>query len=526
MPHALPFEPLSLLAQATAPAADSETSQYTVAIIASLVAVLCMSIVAVYVHRLNARHARLLGDLETELAERRKVEEALRASEGFYHSLVESLPASILRKDLDGGFTFGNQRFYASLGVHQPDQLVGKTDLDFYPHALAVKYRADDRRVIETDRVFETVEEHVTPQGEALHVQVIKTPLHDPQGRVIGVQGIFWDVTERVRAEEQLVSQNVKLQEMARSEREARAAVMQAQSQLVQSEKLASLGLIVAGVAHEINNPVAFVTNNVVVLGRDVGELRDLVVLYQEADDLIARERPELADRVREFSDRVDMNYTLANIEGLIHRSRDGLKRIQQIVGHLRLFAHLDEGDVNDADLNDGIESTAAILVGHARKKAIELVRDLAPLPPVTCNAAKINQVIMNLLTNAIDASDEGGTVTVRSRPEPGGVRIEVCDNGCGIDPAVRDRIFDPFFTTKPVGQGTGLGLSISYGIVNDHGGSIEVDSAPGRGACFTVHLPLRRAEKAPPRPPDESREPAAAESPAAADGPLADTPR
>ena len=121
---------------------------------------------------------------------------------------------------------------------------------------------------------------------------------------------------------------------------------------------------------------------------------------------------------------------------------------------------------------------------------------DLTPLPPVTCYAAKINQVVMNLLTNAIDACPEGGTVTVRTRPEDGGVRIEVADTGCGIDPDVRDRIFDPFFTTKPVGQGTGLGLSISYGIIKDHGGTIDVDSTPGQGACFIVHLPLRPSPK------------------------------
>jgi signal transduction histidine kinase len=269
----------------------------------------------------------------------------------------------------------------------------------------------------------------------------------------------------------------------------------------VQSEKLASLGLIVAGVAHEINNPVSFVTNNVAVLGRDVGELRELARMYQEADELIAAGRPELAAQLAEFRDRVDMDYTLANIDGLIRRSRDGLKRIQQIVGHLRLFAHLDEGELNDADLNDGVESTVAIIVGHARKKSIRLEMDLQPLPPVTCNAAKINQVILNLLTNAIDACDEGGKVTVRSRAEEGGVRVEVSDTGCGVDPAVRGRIFDPFFTTKPLGQGTGLGLSISYGIVKDHGGTIEVESPPVGGACFVVHLPFRSAARTPLRP-------------------------
>jgi PAS domain S-box-containing protein len=446
---------------------------------------------ALYVHQLNKSHRRLLADLENELAERRRVEEALRASEGFHHSLVESLPQSILRKDREGRFTFGNQKFCNALGLPL-EEVIGKTDFEFFPQALAEKYRHDDRRVLETGDVFETIEEHVTTHGEKLYVHVIKTPLRDAQGAILGVQGIFWDVTERKRAEEQLVTQNVRLQEMARSEHQAHADLKQAQSRMVQSEKLASLGQMVAGVAHEINNPVAFVSNNVAVLERDVGEMRDLLAMYVEADDLIARERPGLLGRISAFRERVDMTYTLENIRGLLARSRDGLNRIQQIVGHLRLFARLEEGQVNEADINGGIESTVAIIRNIARKKQVQLEMDLGELPHVTCYAAKINQVLMNLLTNAIDACDEGRTVTVRTRAGADGVRIEVADNGCGIAPEHRDRIFDPFFTTKPVGQGTGLGLSISYGIIQDHGGTIEVDSTVGQGTCFTIHLPLR----------------------------------
>ena len=491
MPAALPF-PAWFARAATLAAADLAVAGYGTEIGASVLALVALSVVLVYIRQLNERHARLLLHLENELAERRRAEEALRASEGFYHSLVESLPAAILRKDLNGQFTFGNQKFYAALGIDRIDQLVGKADIDFFPKALAEKYRGDDRNVIDSGEPFETVEDHVNSHGDRLYVQVIKIPLRDLSGAIIGVQGIFWDVSERKKAEEQLLAQNIKLQEMAQSERDAYAALKQAQSQLVQSEKLASLGQIVAGVAHEINNPVAFVTNNVAVLGRDVGELRDLIHLYDRADDLIAAQSPALAAEIREFRDRVDMSYTLANIEGLIQRSRDGLKRIQQIVGHLRLFAHLDEGEVNEADLNHGIESTAAIIVGHARKKSIRLEMDLGVLPPVTCNAARINQVVMNLLTNAIDASPEGGAVAVRTRSEGNGVRIEVADEGAGVGAEVLARIFDPFFTTKPIGQGTGLGLSISYGIVKDHGGTIEVEPHSGKGACFVVHLPLQ----------------------------------
>ena len=473
------------------PPQSNDFSRWAPLLFASAGGIALLAATARYVHRLNKSHNRLLANLECELAERRRVDEALRASELFHHSLVESLPQSILRKDSEGRFTFGNQKFCTALSTSL-EEVIGKTDFDFFPQALAEKYRNDDRQVIETGNVFETIEEHVTPQGEKLYVHVIKTPLRDASGMIRGVQGIFWDVTERKRAEEQLVTQNIQLQEMARSEHQAHADLKQTQSRMVQSEKLASLGQMVAGVAHEINNPVAFVSNNVVVLDRDVGEMRELLTMYGEADDLIKHERPDLLERIDAFRERVDMSYTLENIKGLLVRSRDGLSRIQEIVGHLRLFARLDEGQVNEADINSGIESTATIIRNVARKKEVQLELDLAELPRITCYAAKINQVIMNLITNAIDASPEGATVTVRSRAEDQGVRVEVADTGCGIEPEDRSRIFDPFFTTKPVGQGTGLGLSISYGIIQDHGGTIEVESTVGQGTCFTIHLPLR----------------------------------
>src|SRR4051812_38289670 len=319
---------------ASLPAPSDDPWPWAPLLAAAIGGIALLSATGLYVHRLNRSHARLLEDLETELAERRRVEGALRASEGFHHSLVESLPQSILRKDVAGRFTFANQKFCRSLNMSL-DQVVGRTDFDFFPVALAEKYRHDDRRVLETDRAFETIEEHVTPHGDKPYVHVIKTPPHDAQGTVIGVQGIFWDVTERKRAEEQLVQQNIRLQEMARSEHEAHTQLKQTQSRMVQTEKLVSLGQMVAGVAHEINNPVAFVSNNVAVLMRDVGEMRDLLTMYGEADELIAQERPELKEKIDLFRDRVDMDYTLENIQGLIERSRDGLNRIQQIVNHL-----------------------------------------------------------------------------------------------------------------------------------------------------------------------------------------------
>jgi signal transduction histidine kinase len=284
------------------------------------------------------------------------------------------------------------------------------------------------------------------------------------------------------------------LQEAARSEREAMEALKTAQARLMESEKLASLGQLVAGVAHEINNPLAFVANNHAVLARDIVMLRELLDLYRSAEPILATVDPALAARITETAERIDVQYTLDNLTGLLSRSRDGLKRIQQIVLDLREFSRHDtSGDEPElADLNVGLQSTANIVHGRAASRQIDVQLELSPLPRVLCYAARINQVILNLLANAIDACPGGGHVTLRSRAVEGGVELEVDDTGCGIDPAIVGKIFDPFFTTKPQGHGTGMGLSISYGIVADHGGKISVNSTPGRGTRFTVFLPLK----------------------------------
>jgi len=422
---------------------------------------------------------------------RRATEEMLAASEAFYHTLVETLPQNIYRKDLEGHFTFANGRFLGEIRK-TAEELVGKTDYDFFPPALADRYRQDDRAVITTGRAFEAVEEHVTPKGDKLYVQVIKTAVTDDRGVVIGTQGMFWDVTEKKRYEEMLEEKNRQLEEAAQAEREAREALLQAQGQLVQSEKLAGLGQMVAGVAHEINNPLAFVGNNVAVMQRDMSSIRRLLELYKRADGSLPA---ELRQSISELEEQIDLAYTLENLDGLFARSRDGLRRIQQIVKDLRDFARLDESDLEEVDLNSGIESTLNIIQGHAKRKHVQLVPELGAIPRVTCYPAKVNQVVMNLVGNAIDASHDGGEVHVRTHADADHVTIEVTDNGSGIPPAIREKIFDPFFTTKPQGEGTGLGLSISYGIVRDHGGTIAVESEEGRGAVFRVKLPVR-AEK------------------------------
>lgn len=332
---------------------------------------------------------------------------------------------------------------------------------------------------------------HVGADLERVQLE-LRQAEHASRGYAVELQMLNASLERRVQ------ERTAALRESAHSERQAHEELKKAQSQLVQNEKLAALGQLVAGIAHEINNPLSFVYNNVVVLERDVAALRELLVLYRQAEPLMARELPDVAARLAERAEEMDLAYTLENLDGLTARSREGLRRIQQIVKDLRAFARLDESDLQETDLNANIVSTLNLIQGEARSRQVALGTELGDVPPVVCFPARINQVILNLVVNAIDACSAGGSVTVRTIPDFADVLMEVEDTGSGIDPAIQERIFDPFFTTKPQGKGTGLGLSISYGIIQGHGGSIRLDSVLGKGTCFRIRLPRVAIQRVP----------------------------
>jgi PAS domain S-box-containing protein len=452
----------------------------------------------------DGRSVHLNGVL-TDVTERKQAEEALARERALLRSLIDSIPDLIFYKDCEGRFLGCNTACEAYIGRREAE-VMGLTDLDLFPADLGAFYQEKDRQVLIAGKPRRNEEWAQYPDGRNVLLEMLKTPFFDADGHVLGLIGISRDITERKQAEEkikqtaeELAASNRQLQQLAAdleataaSEHRAHEELKKTQSHMVQAEKLASVGQLVAGIAHEINNPLAFVSNNIAVLQRDVQSLRDLLYLYQQADAILAAQSPDLLQRIRSFAEQIDLTYTLGNLQGLMERSRDGVQRIQQIVKALRDFARLDESELKEADLNPGIESTIVIMRGEARKKQVELVLELTSLPPVLCFPARLNQVVLNLVVNAMDACPQGGRVTVRTEAVPDGVVIHVRDTGHGIDPAIRDKIFDPFFTTKPPGKGTGLGLSISYQIVQDHGGRIEVESAPGQGTVFQIHLPLQ----------------------------------
>jgi signal transduction histidine kinase len=259
------------------------------------------------------------------------------------------------------------------------------------------------------------------------------------------------------------------------------------QMQLVQREKMASVGQLVAGVAHELNNPIGFVYSNVATLDDFVRRLRAMLDVYRAAP---LREVEQA--RVDEQWRQLKVDYALTYVDSMIAGIREGAERARKIVRDLRVFARTEADVWQPVDLHEELESSLT-LVNHLVKDRVTVHRRFGQLPPVDCVRSQIDQVFLNLLANAAQAITGPGEIAIETRVEDGVAVVRVSDTGAGIAPDVMGRIFDPFFTTKPVGEGTGLGLSISYEIVKKHGGEIRAESPPGGGAVFTIRLPLAR---------------------------------
>jgi PAS domain S-box-containing protein len=406
-----------------------------------------------------------------DITARKAAEDEVAQSEAFYHSLVESLPQHIIRKDLNERFTFANQKFCQLLG-RTLEEVRGRTDFDFYPAELAAKYQADDRHVIKSGRVFETVEANQSPGGEKRYVNVIKSPIHDARGRIIGIQGIFWDITERIRAEEDLRRAHEEL-------RRSHAELKSAQLQLIQAAKMESIGTLAAGVAHEVKNPLATLTMGLTYLEKRLG------------DD--------------------------ANTRMVLQEMREAMGRADGITRGLLDFAAARQLDVRPEDLNHVLEQTLVLLRHQLNQQQIELVTVFAPnLPPVAVEKNQVQQVFVNVFMNAIQAMTGGGQLAVRTSlitltqgPSDQGsrsnrqmfagdnvVQVLIEDSGPGIPGEHLAKIFDPFFTTKPTGVGTGLGLPVSKKIIELHGGTIDITNRPEGGVRVAIRLKTERGER------------------------------
>lgn len=449
-----------------------------------------------------------------DITERKQVEQQLHRQAQFLQSIWDGVDYGIFVLDvLNEGEEFRYANYNLAMATISPvpfETLIGKT----MGEALGETANSLREKLQECVRSRQTLTfEEFFDEGQlGIWWHLTVTPLQDHASRIYQLVVTVTDISERrrVEAERQLAEVALK-----RSEAELRRRSLEledtlrqlrrTQAQLVQTEKMSSLGQLVAGVAHEINNPVNFIYGNLTYANGYINDLMSLVNLYQ-------KHYPNPEAEIEKLAGEIDLDFLLSDLPRLLNSMKVGADRIQKIVLSLRTFSRMDEAEFKAVNIHEGIESTLLILQNRMKAKhdrpEIQVIKEYGNLPLVACYAGQLNQVFMNILTNALDAMedrDKGrsavamqaqpSTIWIATEmPDRDRVVIRMADNGPGIAESFRNRLFDPFFTTKPVGKGTGLGLSISYQIVTEkHGGSLKCLPREGGGTEFVIEIPVRQ---------------------------------
>ena len=438
--------------------------------------------ISLYVLHINRR-------LQASLAEVRAAHDRLQV----LSTAIEQSPTGVIVTDAEKRIQYVNPHFCAISGFDSAEA-IGQL-----PNMVSSGQNSPD-----TYRAMWDALNHGQPwSGELLNKrksgkmyweEVHIAPVRDEQGATTHYVAVKLDVDARKQAEAKATRL---IEELTRANAELKLLnerLEDTKGQLEQSEKMAAIGQLAAGVAHEINNPIGFVRSNLGALAEYVEGLLSVIDAYARAEPALAA-HPALLDDVAQAKAAADLPFLREDVGVLIRESREGVDRVRKIVENLREFTRLDGADWQHFNLERGLDSTLRILENELRGKA-EVVREYAGLPDVECIAAQINQVFINLIANAVQAIPERGVITLRTGQAGDSVWVEIADDGVGIAPENLQRVFEPFFTTKPVGKGTGLGLSLAYGIVRQHGGNLAVNSEPGRGATFRVTLPRTREQR------------------------------
>ena len=435
---------------------------------------------------LSTTHSRLLEhhrDLDDRIVQRtralQRAEAAQRESADELRLIAEHIPVSLGYIDSDQRLRYHNQRFARMYGFDE-NSGDGRTVLDILGPAAFESIREYQDRALAGHTT--TYERHDERGGSPIDIFTTMVPRLHADGHAIGYYVMSQDISEQKRDEEVLRKTNAELMEM-------NVELKAAHNQLLQSEKMASIGQLASGVAHEINNPIGYVHSNLGTLDRYLTGIFCVLDCYAELE--AATTDSALRERIDAAKLAADLAFVREDVRALLAQSREGISRVAKIVRDLKNFSR-SAGDEawQFADLHAGIDSTLSIVWNEIKYKA-GVNKEYGPLPPVECRPSQLNQVFMNLLVNGAQAINGRGTIVIRTGVSGAEVWIEFEDSGTGIPAENLQHIFDPFFTTKPVGKGTGLGLSLAYGIVKDHGGRIAVSSVVGEGTTFRIWLPI-----------------------------------
>jgi len=419
---------------------------------------------------------------------------ARKAAEAEHRRLskaVEDSFEAIMLTDMERRISYVNPAFTRLFGFSEQEAIGQSID---YMAVADAPYPTPGQALeaAHEQGVYSGEAQRRSKDGRAILVLLNVAAVRDEHNKISGYVSNMTDLTELKRIEVEARQRMEELTHANAELRELNVKLEQAQNQLMQSEKMASIGLLAAGVAHEINNPIGYIQSNLGTLATYIKQFLAVLDACEQAE-LSAPDGNKLPAGLAELIKGGEIAYLRQDAVALLSESQEGIDRVKNIVKNLKEFSHISTGEKwNHEDIHRGLDSTLNV-IGNELKYKCEVVKEYGELPPVECLLAQLNQVFMNLLINAAQAIETRGTITIRTGAHDEQIWIEIADNGKGIPPENLKRIFDPFFTTKPVGTGTGLGLSVSYSIIKKHHGRIEVESTEGKGSVFRVWLPVKQ---------------------------------